>query len=127
MSMEALYFWVDAVPVPKARPRLGKGGHVYTPETTRDFEGAVKRAFRRAHPGTEPLAGPVGVRVDVYCAGAGEWHKIRGDADNYLKAVCDALNKEAWVDDIQVVMAEVRKWRAPDDAHVGVLVEICAP
>ena len=31
------------------------------------------------------------------------------DADNILKAVCDALNGFAWKDDAQVIEAHVRK------------------
>lgn len=117
-------FWVDAVPVPKARPRLGRGGNVYTPSTTREFENAVKLAYRLAHPSAVPFAGPVSITIAVYCPGKGPRHSIRGDADNYLKAVCDGLNGEAWGDDVQVVGAQVTKWRAASDAETGVAVEI---
>ena len=38
--------WVPGEPVPKARPRMTRSGHVYTPKRTADYEAAVKAAWR---------------------------------------------------------------------------------
>jgi Holliday junction resolvase RusA-like endonuclease len=37
------------------------------------------------------------------------WHTGKPDADNILKAVCDALNGIVWHDDSQVAFARVLK------------------
>lgn len=56
------------------------------------------------------MEGAVKIRVDVY-------RKMEptslnyGDADNHLKAVCDALNGICYEDDRQVVEARVRLFK----------------
>ena len=37
-----LTFIIPGPPVPKQRPRFGRGGRVYTPPATRDYEIAVR-------------------------------------------------------------------------------------
>jgi crossover junction endodeoxyribonuclease RusA len=86
-------------PVPKGRPRLGKGGHVYTPQNTRDFEEWVGISSRVRFP--KPLECDVAVRLRFYLHG-----KKRGDLDNYWKAISDGMNGVVFRDDRQVVKVD---------------------
>lgn len=88
-------FFVEGQPIPKGRPRLGKGGHVYTPARTVAWETLVR--FRGNQEIDAPLAGDLFLELRFYRAG-----KRRADTDNMCKAVMDALNGCAWVDDTQV-------------------------
>lgn len=103
-------------PVPKARPRSGKNG-TYTPKRTVDYENAIRKAFCEKYPTHEPLDGPVTlvmdfepdrISVDIYPSLAVK-SKLRGDLDNYVKAVGDALNGLAYNDDKQVQRIEAFK------------------
>ena len=81
-------------PVPKGRPRLGKGGHVYTPQATRAYEelvGIVARTHFK-----QPITGDVAVNLRLYING-----RKRGDLDNYWKAISDGMNGIAFNDDRQ--------------------------
>lgn len=92
-------FTIPGQPVPKARPRLGKHGNVYTPRETREYERLVGWTAKAS--GMRPIEGPVRVRVWVY------GKKGRKDADNCLKSVLDGLNGVAYRDDSQVVDAHI--------------------
>ena len=115
-------------PVPKARPRLGVRGrtaYIYTPENTRAYEQLVGMCARAATPA--PLQGPVEMQAFVYLR-----HGRRGDLDNYLKCICDGLNKIAWRDDSQVVRGRWRTWEEqfPDRTtrkknNLGVFCSVC--
>lgn len=92
-------------PKVKDRPRSGRG-HTYTPKATLDAEKALADQWRK-----EPLVGPLEMYVeftdlDVYvelrrCEDYVN-RKLRGDTDNYLKLIQDALNGVAYVDDKQI-------------------------
>lgn len=113
-------------PITKGRPRLGRRRKAYTPEATVQFEASIRQAWLEQH-GNEPLEGPVGmtveigsdhIYVDVY--ELEEPHRpkyVRGDADNYLKAISDGLNGAAYQDDKQVHYVDLRftKENLPDD------------
>jgi len=111
-------FTIPGRPMPKARPRLGVRGrtaYIYTPESTRAYEQLVGMCARAATPA--PLQGPVEMRAVIYL------HRgRRGDLDNYLKCICDGLNKIAWLDDGQVVRieAEIRRCKKADDQRVEI-------
>lgn len=96
-------FCVDGEPVPKGRPRLGRGGGTYTPARTREYEERVGWAYRQTAPGLV-FEGPV--RVWVYVHEGRRSPRLQGDADNYAK-VLDGLNGIAWHDDRQVVELHV--------------------
>ena len=42
--MKALTFTVYGKPVAKGRPRMTRNGHVYTPQTTREYEERIRNA-----------------------------------------------------------------------------------
>lgn len=56
--------------------------------------------FKELYPGLEPLTDPLEVELIVIRR---PMKKDRRDLDNIVKAVLDALNMLAWVDDTQVV------------------------
>ena len=60
-------FTVPGPPVPKGRPRLGKGGHVFTPDQTRAYERKVA-LLALAIAGLSLVAVPVGVALLLWVA-----------------------------------------------------------
>lgn len=97
-------------PMPKERPRAGKGGRMYTPAETKKFEKAVK-AWGKAC-GMKPVHYPIRASLTIYDLTLDDTKRIhsvggliydgRGDLDNYEKAVFDGLNKIAYADDKQI-------------------------
>lgn len=120
---------LDGDPVAKGRHRHRlnrKTGVVFThpdPRTAR-FEDRLAWAAQVTMAGRPLLAGALEIVVDAYRAVPASWSRrkqtaalggalrpvTKPDADNFLKIVCDALNRVAWVDDSQVVDARVRKF-----------------
>jgi crossover junction endodeoxyribonuclease RusA len=101
--------YIQIKPQVKQRPRLGRRGRVYTPEKTLLHEAAIAQAWKKKFGRRKPLEGPVAVSIDFDKHGM--WievsptdHKsvLRGDIDNYMKAVLDALNGIAYLDDKQI-------------------------
>lgn len=106
----------------KERPRLAKSGHVYTPEKTRDYEAALKYAAREAMGERPPLAGPLSIELNIVvpitlswpkkrqvaARDGTEWPVKKPDLDNMMKVI-DACNLIVWVDDSQIVKAELVK------------------
>lgn len=66
--------------------------------------------------GMRPTDKPVALYIHVYRP------RRRGDLDNTLKALLDALSGHAYVDDAQVV--EIHAWRCDDGRDPRVEVEI---
>lgn len=118
--MKITTFRVPGAPQGKARPRVTRYG-TYTPKKSREYEQRVREAWMEA--GAVCFAdSPVCVEVTaVFAPPLSASRKRRTemlvsgtpakkpDADNILKAVCDALNGFAWKDDAQVIEAHVRK------------------
>jgi crossover junction endodeoxyribonuclease RusA len=63
------------------------------------------------------LEGPVEVLVGVYRP------RRRGDLDNVLKAVLDALKGIAWNDDEQVVRIVATRWEDRDNPRVELVID----
>jgi Holliday junction resolvase RusA-like endonuclease len=116
---------VSGLVVGKARPRLGRGGRVYTPDRTVDAEGRVIAAWELA--GRPHLSGPIHLKMVVWMGRPqGHFRKDGGlsalgrrtpvplkrpDLDNVLKLVADALNGRAYGDDSQITrVLAVREW-----------------
>jgi len=123
----------------KERPRLGRRGRVYTPPRTRAYAARIAAAGRRAMIGRAPLTGPVRIEVVWRRAAPTSWSKARRlaalqglerptkrpDADNIIKAVADALNGIAWIDDAQIVEIDFRSIYAESDSE-GLTLRIFA-
>lgn len=109
----------------KGRPRIStRHGQVrnFTPEKTRNYEAALKMAGQAVMNGSPPLEGPLAVIVIAafavpasmskgkrLMALSGMLHPTKKpDIDNIAKTF-DALNGVVWVDDKNIIRADVRK------------------
>lgn len=125
-DLRPVMFTVPGEPVGKGRPRIGRvGGHarMFTPAKTANYEGLVAMAAQEALAGRSLIAGPVLIELRMFHPIPRSWSKkrqamalvgevmptVKCDADNCLKAVCDALNGVAWKDDTQVVNVMLAK------------------
>jgi hypothetical protein len=61
---QAVMFTVEGEPMVKARPRVTRSGHTYTPKTTVDAERRVREAFEVT--GCEPFSNAVGVELAFF-------------------------------------------------------------
>jgi Holliday junction resolvase RusA-like endonuclease len=114
---------VNGAPVAKARPRLGKGGRIYTPGATRAYETLVRQLAALEMRGKVPLQGAVRVEIMVELAIPQSWSRTkqlaaiageimpasRPDIDNFVKSVLDAINGIVFGDDAQIVELRARK------------------
>lgn len=125
-DLKPVSFLVPGEPQGKGRPRIGKvGAHarMFTPTKTLAYEGLIALAAQTAMDGRPMLAGPVLLEMKMLHPIRDSWSKkkkagalageiaptIKCDADNCLKAVCDALNGIVWKDDVQVVNVVLSK------------------
>lgn len=103
--MGEVTFTVSGPPVPKARARLGRGRHWFTPDRTRNYERAVRWSALAAIARTRwQRQARYVVEVSAYFPDA-----RRRDADNVGKSVLDACNGVLWDDDSQVAALTVRR------------------
>lgn len=123
--MTILTFWIEGEPVPKARARTVKTrtGKVvsFTPARTARWENTVRLVAQSACSAVRWKPTKSWYEIDMVV------HRARasGDADNFAKAIGDALNGIAYPDDgsvrrLQVTIldtdkvgAQVTIWRAP--------------
>lgn len=125
---------IPGEPVAKARPRMTKHGHTYTPKRTVDYERMVQTLFHAEH-GSPKLEGALTLELDLYFSIPKSTRKKdvpamrtgqirptkRPDLDNILKAISDALNGVAYKDDSQIVAAVVQKFYG-DEARAEVRI-----
>lgn len=111
-------------PVAKGRPRFTKTGHAYTPIKTVEYEKLIREAWGLAHKGLTTAY--VKMDLDFYVPIPKNFSKSdrmkaiegeirpdkRPDIDNYIKAIMDALNEQAYFDDRQIVAVFCNKWYA---------------
>lgn len=100
----------------QGRPRFA-GRRAYKAKTDVDYERSILAAYQQAAGDLEPHTGGVAVEIEVYrrlpksapksLKQEQDLHKP--DADNVAKAVLDALNGVAWLDDCQVLDLHVVK------------------
>lgn len=114
---------IPGTPIAKARPRVTRSGHAYTPQRTKDYENLVRQCFQIEH-GSPMLEGALALELDLYFSIPKSTRKKdvpamrtgqirptkRPDLDNCLKAVSDALNGVAYKDDSQIVAVVVQKF-----------------
>ena len=114
--------FVPGVFTGKGRPRLGRGGHVYTPTVTVEQERTIGWAAKEAiatRDGAWSLAGPMCLRAWFILPIPASWskkrkaapgpHTSRPDLDNLAKLVLDSCNGILWEDDAQLVTISVGK------------------
>lgn len=124
--MTVISFVVPGNPQGKGRPRVGRVGNharMFTPAKTVAYENLIAMAAAEPMRGRTPLQGPVLLEMAMVHAVPASWSKkrregalqgeimptVKCDADNCLKAVCDALNGIVWRDDTQVVNVMLTK------------------
>ena len=116
---------IPYAPVPKARPRVTKTGHTYTPEKTKQYERIVQYIFNSKYgymkqPLTEKAVSatllfymPIPKSFSKKKIDELKENKMlcpkKPDIDNLAKAVLDALNGRAYKDDNQIVELFARK------------------
>ncbi len=131
-------FEVEIPPMGKARPRMTRNGHVYTPKETVEAERAVRDAFIAA--GGRQIEADVPVYISVFAVFAipkswPKWKRTaamagairptkKPDTDNIGKLVADALNGAAYADDSQIVEMYVSKSYSPYDGAPYIGIEI---
>ena len=101
--------WPNGKPKVKDRPRFANN-RVYTPKDTLVVEQAIADYWDDNDYPTfdQPIEVQVeftntDIRVSIFSALSHENKKLRGDLDNYLKLVLDALNEHAYTDDRIIV------------------------
>lgn len=139
--MKALTFTVYGKPVAKGRPRMTKSGHVYTPQTTREYEERIRNAAMsemgrsKILPWTEkqplkvvidaffklPKSATKKDRVDVL--NHIKFPTVKTDVDNIAKSILDGMNGYVYGDDAQVVDLVITKRYDCEDAFVIVTVK----
>lgn len=124
-------FFVAGAPIPKARPRVTKrttkAGFpiTYTPKTTVQWERTIANEYKRQCEGVFFERDiPLRFYAEIVCPGTGPLSSIRGDADNHLKVILDALNTLAFSDDAQVTDAHIVKRRAHKGEKIGAYILI---
>ena len=101
-------------PVPKGRPRVGRGGRIYTPATTRNYEDAIRLQTRVMMAPRHPTKMPCRIAMRFVFAWPKSWngakrasqrHVTRPDVDNLVKAFLDGICGPSFAihDDKQVV------------------------
>ena len=118
-------FHINTRPTPKQRPRLGKGGKVYTPNSKKVFEQICKLSYgNRYYFDKEYISIKIVFKFKVPKSYSKKKYseaiegKIRpstNDTDNLLKSVLDGLNGKAWKDDRYIYKIEAEKIFADKD------------
>ena len=139
--MKALTFTVYGKPVAKGRPRMTKSGHVYTPQTTREYEERIRNAAMsemgrdKILPWTDkqplkvvidaffklPKSATKKDRIDVL--NHIKFPTVKADVDNIAKSILDGMNGYVYGDDAQVVDLVITKRYDCEDAFVIVTVK----
>lgn len=114
-------FEIPGPPQGKARARVTRWG-TYTPDKTLNYEALVKQIYTYEAKG--PIhEGPLKIHIHAYyeipksTSNKKQEAMLRGeilptkkpDFDNIAKIICDALNKIAYHDDSQIVIASFQK------------------
>lgn len=111
--------FIPVPPIPKGRPRMTRRGKAYTPKRTLEYEALVRAEWVRIL-GDEPTDMPVamdmvfdreGTYIDLRELTTDHTSVVRYNPDltNLSKAVEDALNGVAYVDDKQIVRLSASK------------------
>ena len=118
-------FHINTRPTPKQRPRLGKSGKVYTPNSTKVFEEICRLSYgNRYYFDKEYISIKIVFKFKVPKSYSKKKYseaiegKIRpstNDIDNLLKSVLDGLNGKAWKDDRYIYSIEAEKIFADKD------------
>lgn len=101
-------FEVPGRPVPKARPRFKRGGGVYTPRKTKEYEERVGWCAKQVI--KNPLNGEIAVNIIVYVK-----NNVYPDLDNIGKSILDGLQGIAYRNDRQVSIFSIQRVRGKEE------------
>jgi Holliday junction resolvase RusA-like endonuclease len=105
-------FHIPGPPVPKARPRQGRGGHFYTPATTRAYEELVAWAATAAAVSREGFTRfTEDCRVTITIQSATRM----GDLDNIAKSILDGMVRCRLLSDDRIVAELIIRRRFVDE------------
>lgn len=123
---------MEGIPVPKGRPRFGKG-RVYTPKRTAQWEKHIRENLAD-FPLKEPLDVPISIVLSFYMPRPKRLvnerpqedipHIQHPDLDNLVKAVMDAMNSYVFTDDKLVYSVQARKSYAQAGTPAGVGITV---
>lgn len=125
--MTGIDFTFLVTALPKGRPRFNRFGRAFTPKKTRDFERDLKSVAREQYLG-QPLK--TALEVDIEFAlprpktARRALPSVRPDLDNLAKAVCDALEGVAWVNDWQICKMLLQKTYAAKGCPPAIYVVV---
>lgn len=118
-------YLIKMEPVAKARPRVTKQGHTFTPKKTKAAEIEIKKQIKAQSP--EALNGALKVEINFYFKRPKtvkrKYHTVKPDCDNLTKLVCDALNGILWKDDAQIVNLKASKNYSESNGFIELKVE----
>lgn len=142
MTLRKIDFFVPGRPQAKQRARAGRDRRTgksvhYTPTHTSNYEQAVELYCRAVTRSQKPIPGPVHMTLRIYMPISKNWPMwkqnaaldgfihptVDPDTTNVAKAVEDALNNVAYLDDNQIVSQTILKQYAPADMQ-GVRVTV---
>ena len=117
----------------KARPRVGKGGRIYTPSDSHKYEKKVRECYEGLYYFDDEY---ISIKIIFWfsipksyskqkrqdCA-EGFIRPSRADIDNYIKSVLDGLNKVAYVDDRYIYKIEAEKRYTEYEARTEITIE----
>ena len=108
MSPSLIKFTAELEPVPFKRV-MSNGKRRFNDHRYSEFKDALGYFAARAMNGQAPLTGRIKLHADFFKRRKNPHGKGWGDLDNFLKAVLDALNGIAYVDDVQVIQLSATK------------------
>ena len=119
----------------KERPRVGKGGRIYTPNGTHKYEKLVKNIYQEKGIyffDNEYISVKIIFWFEIpksynkakhQAAAEGFLRPSRADIDNYIKSVLDGLNKVAYSDDRYIYRLEAEKRFTEGEARTDIIIE----
>ena len=115
--------WIFPInPTAASRPRVSfKGGHAYFTGPYKRFREEMVDLVPTVIGDHVPFTGDIAVTVEFMAKRPKTTilSSPRGDIDNYLKALFDALNAKAFEDDKQIVIVHARKSWTPSNEDEG--------
>lgn len=126
---ERLRVVIFLTPVPKGRPRFGRG-IVYTPTKTKRFEAQLKKIIREIRIAIPLMQGALGLTVDFYSKWPSKktprilYKSTRPDLDNLIKAVADSMNGIVYKDDAQIAALQAYKFYVSDDMRPRIHIDV---
>ncbi len=125
-------FTVPGKPIGQPRHRIAKNGGRYIDanHAIHAFKDLIRLSCKQRH----PFEGPVSVKITAYMPRPAKYekqlppgacpHVWKPDADNIGKAILDALNGKAWLDDSQVNEITVCKLCVPRGTEPKTIITI---